>query len=239
MKKKLVKIYKTIEPFKDIIWFLFLFVSLDFLWKLCVNVGEDGISLFVLGKDMTESVQPISLWTAKVSHWIIHSLLGYDDFKIDGTLIYFDHLVHHKDLVLNSLKLRVVWECTGVQQIILFSLIILFYYGPINKKLWFIPLSIVILNLINVLRIVGTALLIKDGFPDWFIPFNEWYNKTEWSHNIETFWNFYLDWFQLFHKDVFRWLYYNGVIFILWLIWQEKYNLPYQKLKLEKEKSKK
>jgi exosortase/archaeosortase family protein len=103
------------------------------------------------------------------------------------------------------------------------------YYGPWKPKLWYIPLSMFILNLINVARIVASALLIKDGFPSWFISFNEWYGSARWQDVFTSYWDFYVDWFQLFHEDLFRWLYYNGVIFLLWLVWQEKYNQPYQK----------
>ena len=228
------------KPFWDILWFLILFIGFDFLWKLCVDVGKDGDSLFVFGKDFTNIIEPICLWTAKVSHWIVHSLLGYTDFKIEGTLLYFDHPVVFREFFLDrSLGLRIVWECTGIQQMVLFSLIIIFYFGPVKKKLWFIPLSMLLLNIMNVLRIVASALIVKDGFPEWFIAFNEWYNKAQWHDNYETYWNFYIDWFQMFHKDVFKWLYYNGVMFILWLVWQEKYNLPYQKLKNIKENDKK
>ena len=232
MKTNIKALLQEIKPFKDIVWFLFLFIALDFLWKLFINTDEDNGDLLLLGKNITSYVEPISVWTAKVTYWIINDILGHQDFVINGTLLYFDHPITYQDFFSEtSLKLRIVWECTGVKQMILFSLIILFYYGPPKKKLGYIAFSMVVLNLINVLRIVASALLIKDGFPDWFIVFNEWYNKTSWLNTTESYWAFYTDWFQLFHKDIFKWLYYNGVIFILWLIWQEKYNLPYQKLK--------
>lgn len=217
--KKITDYYNSLGIFKHIIWFLFLFISFDFLWKLAIDEGEHGAQLIFFGFDLTDYTYFICKWTADASYWVVHSLWGYSDFKIDDLVIYFP----------DRLRLLIVWGCTGVKQIIMFSFIICFCYGPRKQKLWYIPLAAVFLNLINVLRIALTAIIVKDGFPDWFIPFNEWYNNCEWDTSVKTYWKFYEDWFQLFHRDVFRWLYYDGVMFLLWLLWQEKFNLPFQK----------
>lgn len=225
LKKKVIDFYNSLGVIKDIILFLFLFIFFDFLWKLAIHEGEDG-TLLVFWHDFTYIVYPICKWTAEVTHWVVHTMWGYSDFKIDDLVIYFP----------DSLRLIIVWGCTGVKQMIMFSFIIIFYYGPWKKKLWFIPISAIFLNLINVLRIALTSLIIKDGFPEWFIPFNEWYNNCTWDTSNQTYWKFYGDWFQLFHQDVFKWLYYDGVMFLLWLLWQEKINLPFQKTKALLEK---
>lgn len=224
--------YNQIKPFKDIIWFLILFLSFDFIWKIFIHEGENEDIFLILGKDFTSSVQPLSQWTADISYWVIHDLFGYSNFRIENDVIFFNNPPH------DNLRLHIVWGCTGMKQMIMFTFIICLYFGPVKKKLWFIPLSIVILIIINIIRIVATSLIIKDGFPSWFIPFNEWYNNKTWNNSETTYWDFYVDWFQLFHKDVFKWLYYDGVMFILWLFWQEKFNIPYQKLKAKSKKNK-
>ncbi|MFR9166473.1 MAG: exosortase/archaeosortase family protein [Dysgonomonas sp.] len=229
IKTKLYEFYELIKPFKNIIWFLLLFISIDFIWKLCIDESKSGEQVFLFGKEITSRIEPVCLWTAEVTHWIIVNVFGYSDFHINGTYIYFD----------NSIIINIIWECSGVKQMIMFGLLIALYYGPVKKKIWFIPLSMAFLYLINLVRLIGIVFITKGSFPDWFIPFNEWYNNTQWDNTKETYWKFSMDWFEFFHKDVFRWLYYNGIMFILWLIWEEAFNLPYQKAKQKlKEKNK-
>lgn len=228
LKNEIQKIKAILKPYRNILWFLCLFVFIDFLWKLMVEESETG-KIFLFGYDIDSLVEPVCLWTANVSHWITYHILGYKDFVRDGILIYFPESV-------SGIRFKVIWGCTGVQQMVMFAFLIALYFGPVKKKLWFIPLSMLFLNFINVIRIIAIVLITKDGFPDWFISFNEWYNHREWVDTPEMRSTFMLDWFELFHKDVFRWLYYNGIMFLLWLLWEEAFNLPYQRKKKQKNK---
>lgn len=212
---------KKIAPIKGILYFLFLFLFFELLWKLCVHEGDTESELFILGQNFTWLMYPICEATARVTYWIIHDLMGYDTFNIRGLFIYFD----------NSLKMKIIWGCTGIKQILLFSFIMICYWGPWKKKLYFVPMSILILVSINILRLIATAFIIKDGFPEWFIPINESLNGAQWDDSTETYWRFYIDWYHFFHDGFFKWVYYDGVMFILWLIWQEKFYLPSQRLK--------
>ncbi|MDH6355272.1 exosortase/archaeosortase family protein [Dysgonomonas sp. PH5-45] len=216
---------KSLSPFKDILWFLFLFIGFDLLYKLFVSEGDTGSSFIFLGRDLTREVYPICEIVAKSVYWMVHDLFGYETFSREGIIIYFP----------DALRLRIVWGCTSLKQIFIFALILMCYYGPWRKKLYYVPLAIIVLWGINILRISVTAILTKNGFPTEFIAFNEWYNQRVWSDTPQMHRVFRKDWFQLFHKDVFRWLYYDGVVFLLWLLWQEKFNLPYQKRKLKAE----
>lgn len=225
LKNKISNRLDTLGAFKYIAWFFILFVSFDFFWKLGVKSGEDH-SLLVFGFNLTSIVYPIAKWTTDATYWVVHDWWGYDTLIQDGLLLYFP----------NSIKLHVVWDCTGVKQMIMFAFIIALFYGPKKQKIWFIPLSMLFLNLINVLRIALTAILVKDGFPEWFIGFNEWFNGHTWNNDIASYKQFNEDWFQLFHYHLFKWLYYDGVMFILWLIWQEFFNLPFQRKKVETNK---
>jgi len=218
LRAKITAGYNSIKPFKDIIWFLILFFFFDFLWKLCTSEGEDHNSLFIFGKDYTKTIEPICLLVAEHIHWAINSLLGFSNYKIDGVMVYFE----------GSLRFRIVWGCTGVKQILMFAFIMVFYFGPWKKKLWFIPLSLILLYILNIARIIGIVFITRGGFPEWFIQFNEWRNGYIYDYSNESYWKFYVDWFQLFHRDIFGWLYYLGGVFLLWLLWQEKFNLPFQ-----------
>lgn len=225
LKKRGLSYFNSLGTLKYIIWFFILFVSFDFFWKLAIKSGDEG-SLLVFGQDLSTIVYPVCKWTSDATYWVVHDWWGFETFKqYDVTKLYFP----------KSIILHVVWDCTGVKQMIMFSFIIALFHGPLKQKLWFIPLSIIFLNLINVLRIALTAVLIKDGFPEWFIPFNEWFNKTTWDGTIECRKQFNIDWFQLFHYHLFKWLYYDGVMFLLWLLWHEVFNLPFQRKKKQVE----
>lgn len=221
IKNFLNNFYQKLRPFKDIIWFLCLFLVFEFIWKLCVHVGDDERILLVLGKDLTGYTESMCLWTAESVYWFIHDLLGYHDFYINGNILQFK----------NSIPIEIVWGCTGLKQVFMFTFIITFYFGPVKKKLWYIPMSLIILIIVNILRLAIIFLIIRNPFPEWFITVNEWYNNRTWSNTKENYIQFYKDWFNVFHRDIFTWLYYDGIIFILWLIWEEKINKPYLKLK--------
>lgn len=233
-KMKNIKKYKDLlfnflEPIKGIILFLFLFVVFDFLWKIAVDFGEGDNEriLLVFNKDFTAYTDAACLWTAQTTYWFVHNLLGYENFNRIGITLFFNSSIH----------VDVIWGCIGLKQFIMFFFIMCLYYGPWKHKRWYIPMSLFILVVVNILRQAIISIIIKDPFPEWFITFNEWRHGIVWENTQENYWRFYTDWFELFHRDLFTWLYYDGVIFVLWLIWEEKFNKPFQKL-LGKKKSK-
>ncbi len=67
----------------NIIWFLFLFISIDFIWKLIIDEG-DGNLFIVFGKDYTYLIEPINIWTTKLTHWIVSDVFGYKRIFIRG-----------------------------------------------------------------------------------------------------------------------------------------------------------
>jgi exosortase/archaeosortase family protein len=213
------------KPFKNIVWFLCLFLIFDFIWKICVRPMENESIFFVLGHDLTAYTEGLNRWTADILYWIIHDLLDYQDFRIiSETSFSFE----------DSIPVEIIWGCTGLKQFFMFAFILALYYGPVKKKVWYIPLSLFILFAINILRLVIIVLIIRTPFPEWFISVNEWYNSCTWVNTKECYYKFYKDWFNLFHRDIFVWVYYDGVIFVLWLIWEEKIRKPYDRLMQKK-----
>lgn len=85
--------------------------------------------------------------------------------------------------------------CNGISLFALFTGFVLSYPGPIKKKVWFIPLGILIIHIVNLFRIV-CLLLIVYYFPD---P-----DVLDFNHNY-----------------TFTVLVYS-VIFYLWYVWAEK-----------------
>lgn len=85
-------------------------------------------------------------------------------------------------------------SCSGVSLMALFSGFIIAYLGKWKKKFLFISIGILSIHIINILRIVGLCIVIK-YFPDSF-EFN--------------------------HHYTFKLIVY-AYIFILWVIWTNKY----------------
>ncbi|MDU1905957.1 MAG: exosortase/archaeosortase family protein [Dysgonomonas sp.] len=221
IKAKFRSFLNFIAPVKGIVFFLFLFLLFELIWKLSVSIGENGEQFIVLGHNLTGFIYPICELDARIVYWIIHDLMNYETFNIDGIVVYFD----------NSLKMQIIMGCTSIKQWLMFSFIMIFYYGPWKKKLVFIPASLLFLSFINIVRLVVSSFLIKDGFPEWFIPMNELLNGAKWNDSPAAYWQFYRDWYHFFHDGFFKWVYYDGIMFLIWLFWQEKINLPYQRLK--------
>lgn len=224
-RTKLRPVVERLKPFKGILLFVFLFLSFELIWKIIVRPVDDGEQLIVLGFNLTHLIYPICKLDANIVYRIIHDMLGYTDFNIDDLLIYFD----------NALPMKIIWSCTSIKQYLLFIFIMVFYYGPWKKKVVFIPVSLLLLSFVNIVRLVVSALLLRGGFPDWFITVNEVLNGKRWDGMNVTYWEFYRDWYRFFHDGFFKWIYYDGIMFLLWLYWHEKINLPYQRKKIAKE----
>lgn len=88
---------------------------------------------------------------------------------------------------------QIVPSCTGIKQAYIFFCIIAFTRGPWIKKLWFILLGFFAIYLFNIVRLTTIVGFCKNHF----------------------------DWFDFLHSYLFKYLFY-GMIFLLWVIWDEK-----------------
>jgi exosortase family protein XrtF len=90
-----------------------------------------------------------------------------------------------------------VWigdSCNGLTLFAIFSIFIIAYPGPWKKKLWFIPMGILIVHVMNVIRIAALALIA--------------YHKQEWLDFNHTYTFTFIVYF---------------VIFLLWMWWVNKF----------------
>jgi exosortase family protein XrtF len=89
-----------------------------------------------------------------------------------------------------------VWigdECNGITLFALFTGFILAFPGPLLKKLWFMPLGILAIHILNVMRVAALAMFAK------FAP-----EKLEFNHTY-----------------TFTILVYS-LVFLLWYLWAYK-----------------
>ncbi len=97
----------------------------------------------------------------------------------------------------SGMRLNIIWGCTGAKQFYVFLAIMLFYPGPWKKKLWYLPLGALILWAYNIVRI-SSILFMTRNHPEWF---------------------------DFLHDKLFRYAYY-GLIFLIWVYWEEKIRKP-------------
>lgn len=64
-------------------------------------------------------------------------------------------------------------ECDGLTLFAIFSIIIAAFPGPWKKKLWFIPLGILLIHILNIIRITALVIIVK-YYPD-SLDFNHTY----------------------------------------------------------------
>ena len=90
--------------------------------------------------------------------------------------------------------IRVVWGCTAIKQSYIFICIIAFYRGSWKQKLWYIPAGLAVIYLFNMFRISAISVITK----------------------------FHPEWFYFVHQVFFKLLFYF-VIFLMWVLWEEKF----------------
>lgn len=126
------------------------------------------------------------IWVFSMSAWINEHILALEIIKQGSTIILPGHGY-----------VEVVEDCSGTKQFYQILVLFLLFPGPWKHKLWYIPVSILVMHFTNVLRIVFLTLTLI-----WF--------PAEWD---------------FVHLYVMRPMFYV-VLFLLWIIWIEKFENP-------------
>lgn len=179
-----IKMPELLKPYRSTLYFLLVLVCAHFFWKLLMKGDDTDTVVTFLGLDLSAPFNAMAAHVARV----VYKVLEYTGFNV--TLRPFNVICHD-----NMVCARIVWSCTGFKQAFIFLMIILFYKGSYKPKLWFIPLSMFAVYLINIVRISAIIALIK-SYPAYF-----------------TF----------LHEYLFKYLFYI-VLFAIWIYWDEKIN---------------
>jgi exosortase/archaeosortase family protein len=177
---KLREYWEKLGVYQGIVLFLVVMFASNFFWKLTVSGDENGLEASFLSFDVSSLFAGMCYHLAGVVHWI------YDVFGVSTVL--YDTAIYHP----NGQGVRIVWGCNGIKQSFIFAMIMLFARGPFVHKLWFIPLGLVCVYLINVLRLLFLTYIIRD----------------------------YPDMFEFWHGGVTKYLFY-GLIFLMWMFWND------------------
>ena len=153
------------------------------------------------------------IWNEYMDYWPIKSLV--DRLFVWASALLFDQstwTLEHifrmdfvtKDQTIAFLNNEDTWsavtvapECTSLKQWMHWLFLMLIFPGPWKHKAWYIPLGLIIIEFVNVARVVGICLFLR--------PY---------PHD-----------FALAHDGIFKVMFYV-VIFLMWMIWVEKFLHP-------------
>ena len=178
--EKVKKLWSKLGVYQGIVLFLIVMFASNFFWKLTVNGDENGLEASFLCFDLSVVFANLCHHLAEVVH------LGLN--RLGVTTYLYDTTVYHP----NGEGVRIVWGCNGVKQSFIFTMIMLFARGPLKHKLWFIPLGLFCVYLINVSRLLLLTYIVRD------------------NPNAFDFW----------HSGVTKYGFY-GLIFLIWVLWND------------------
>jgi exosortase/archaeosortase family protein len=180
-----IKFPQKLVPFKGVILFAVVLILSNFFWKYNVlgDEAEDiNSTVRFWGMDISAPFIFMAYHVAHVSESVLR-FFGSSVILKPGNILGYS----------NGSSVVVIWACTGLKQAYICFCILAFARGPWLKKLWYIPLSLLVVYLFNIFRITFIVACIEN----------------------------HPDWFKLLHLYVFKYIFY-GIIFLMWVYWEEK-----------------
>jgi exosortase/archaeosortase family protein len=168
-----------------VILFAIILMVANFFWKYNV-MGDEDEGLNSLVAFWSINITPPFVWMAKHVAVVTETVLQTLGFNIS---LKPDNILGYP----NGNGVQIIWACTGLKQAYIFCCIIAFNRGSWKKKIWFIPLGLLVVYLFNIFRIAVIAACME----------------------------FHPDWFKFLHLYLFKYIFY-GIIFLMWVLWEEK-----------------
>ena len=133
-------------------------------------------------------------WLSSFDEWLTLKVVNATVLALN--LLDYNAEAKHIMVQINGQDVIFVYHaCNGMVLMALFTGFIIAFPGPFQKKLFFIPAGILLINLVNILRVVGLAL-------------NAYHYQDTLSFN---------------HKYTFTIIVY-AAIFALWMLWVKQYS---------------
>ena len=190
-----------LAPYLDVAIFMVTLFIANFLWKWMIYGDEAGVgAVTCFGLDVTAVFDAYARHIASVVYAVVHYFRD-SLYMVNETTMRF----------VEGGGTHIVWSCTPLKQ--MFIWVCLMLTTPNYKlltfnsktslhstlstlnwnKLWFIPLGLVFIHIVNLARICA----------------------------ITAFMEFHPEWFELLHTYIFKYLFY-GLMFLFWIFYIEK-----------------
>ena len=184
MRLPTFRLPEKLLPYKGVILFFVVLMGANLFWKYNIQGDEsmraDSMVTF-LGADISAPFTWMALHVARVTTFILHSF-GSDVVLEPSNVLRYP----------NGNSVLVIWACTGIKQAYICFCILAFSRGPRIKKLWYIPLSLIVVYAFNIFRITFIVACIEN----------------------------HPGWFHFLHLYAFKYVFY-GIIFLMWVYWEE------------------
>lgn len=183
LSQKKENILRHIIKHRDILIFVFVVVGFHAFWKIGRDADATGHIIHFYGINLS------SFFSSLCDHWtnLVYRFVSL--FKGDELEKYFC-LLYYSD---TNTGINIIWGCAGIKEIFMTALVIMTAQGNYRKKMWYIPMGILFILLLNYIRLSTLTFLVH--------------------HHMNLF--------DFVHKIVFRFVMYGG-IFLIWLVWIEK-----------------
>ena len=151
---------------------------------------------------------PVGKWVDQLMLWSVN--LAYNQscwvlehiFRIDLTTIAADRLIATPNSEGGWARVIIAPECASLKQWMHWIFLMVLFPGPWKHKLWYIPAGLVIIEWTNVIRICGVLMM-----------------QIPWPNS-----------FHIAHDYIFKVFFYL-IIFLMWVLWVEKFYNPSIKAK--------
>ncbi len=168
-----------LSAMREVLIFCAITIAVHFLYRFWANdLGYKPIANIIWAtQDFISQIVITS------SHWVLSDIFGIKAIVFESR-IYLP----------NNGWVEVGPGCSAFKPMVQFLILMVLYPGPWKKKLWFIPLGIIIIYLTNDIRIITLSLITHNS-----------YSQELWDFS---------------HDYILRPLFY-AVIFTMWVIWVE------------------
>ncbi|MBN2639958.1 MAG: hypothetical protein JXR65_12820 [Bacteroidales bacterium] len=195
MDKKQVK--KQLGEFIFSLRYVGLFALLLFGFHFLYLLWAEQLHFFPLKEQVNQLFNRASLLLFDQSVWVLNHI-----FHLDFYTTLSDQTIHIKTIHNQVAYVSVEPGCTSLKQWMHWLFLMLLFPGPWKHKLWYIPLGLIIIEWINVFRIVGLSLSMVS----------------------------YSAHFHFLHNYIFKTFFYF-MIFLMWVFWLELFVLKNRKKK--------
>ena len=151
---------------------------------------------------------PVGNWVEKLMLWSVNLVYSQSCwvldhvFHIDLTTISSARLLATTNSEGGWARVVIAPECASLKQWMHWIFLMVLFPGPWKHKLWYIPIGLVIIEWTNVIRICGILMM-----------------QIPWPNS-----------FHIAHDYIFK-VFFYFVIFLMWVLWVEKFYNPTLKAK--------
>jgi len=184
-KKKLLQIIKTLQPLKYVGIFALLLFSFHYIYIY----WSGALAFYPLAHQVDQLFQWASVLLLNQSVWVLEHI-----FQINYWVDFDTQDIHLQANNGQWIYVGVYPGCTSLKQWMHWLFLMLLFPGPWKHKLWYIPLGLIIIEWVNVIRVVGLVLTLKP-WPTQFHFFHDYIFKTFFYFMIFLMW---VIWVQLF-----------------------------------------